>query len=238
VPTPPTFVSYTETGNTSVTPPSTGVTTATVAVQSGDLIVIWGGAEDWDGSGNLTLSISGGLTGTLTVAQSDNTSTWAPAVIGTASATGSGNIQGKVVGTLGTGALHLNCGVWVWRSHGGVGTSGKAHQAAGSLPSLALTVAANSGLSIATTDWAAVNTARTYRQVNATNPTERGHFADGATWHYDAYDFLDTGSGGAVTVGETVPVGQKPNTLAVEILASAGAAAIPPILVMPRRLAS
>jgi hypothetical protein len=189
-------------------------------VLSGDFIVIWGGVEDHNNGGDLTITLLGGLTGTLTTRQSDDTASWAGARIGTASVTGSGNIQGKVVGTVATGSVGFNVGVWVYRAHGGVGTSGKTHTSATS-PSLALTVASNSAIACCLTDWTATNTARTYRQVNSTNPTERGHFADGTTWHWDAFDYADTGAGGGVTVGETAPASQTLNLLAVEILGGA-----------------
>jgi hypothetical protein len=215
----PTKVSYTETGNTQAVP-TTGVTTAAIAVQAGDLVVVWGGDEDATTTGAITLSLLGGLTGALTGAQSDATTSYAPVAIGTAPVTASGNLQGKAVAT-GSGSHAMNCGVCIYRNHGGVGVSGKSHQAGGTTPSLALSLSANSALFCALTDWSAVGGARTYLQINGANPTEGGHFSDsGVSWHYDAFDYADVGAAGSKTAGESAPTAQTPNLVAVEILAS------------------
>lgn len=219
----PALVSYTQSGNTLVVS-NVGVTTPQIAVQTGDLVVVWGGNEDQNNGGSITLSLLGGLTGTLTVRQFDITSSYCSTSMATAPVTGTGNIQGKAVGAL-TGSMFYNCGVWVYRGHNGIGTSGKSVQAAGTAPSLNLTVAAGSTITCAVTDWTAQSGARTYRQVNAANPTERANYGDASSWHFDAFDYLDTGAGGAVTVGETAPASQKPILLGVEVLGIAGVTA-------------
>lgn len=222
----PTIVSYTQTGNTQTAFGNTGLSTANVAVLAGDKVVIAGGAEDSAHYGTITLSLTGGLTGALTVHQSDQTTSYAPVAIASADVTASGNLQGHIVGTGNTTSVHQNVGVWVLRSHNGVGVTGKAHQAAGSLPSLTLAGAsADSVLVCFLSDWAATGgtgpTANpTYRQVDAANPTQRYSFTDGSTWHNDVFDYVTT-SAGSKTVGETVPTGQTPNLVAVEVLASA-----------------
>jgi hypothetical protein len=227
---PPTIVSYTGSGNTATNPQTTGVTTPTIAGQASDLAVAWGAAEDEARSGPLTISFPTGSVGTVTVLQSDATANYAPVVLVVATLTASGNFTAKALGTVNTTALQMNVGCWLVRNHGGVGTSGKSHQAAGTTPSLALTgVQDNSALLCALTDWAAVNTARTYLQVNGANPTERAHFADGATYHFDGFDYADSGAAGTKTVGESAPTGQTPNLVAVEILAAAASVAGQPI---------
>lgn len=234
----PTIVSYTDTQATAGTPvlASTGRTTANVPVLTGDVVVVHGGAEDNANAGTLTLSLLGGLTGTLTEKQRDQTNSYCPNVISTAPVTADGNLTAKVVGSSG-GTLRFNVGVWVMRSHGGVGVSGKAHLAAGNPPSLALAgVADLSTLLCALTDWSAANTARTYTQVNGANPTERGHFADGSTWHYDAFDYADAGAAGTKTVGQSAPASQTPNLLVVEVLAAGGGAAAAPQIWTPHRM--
>lgn len=210
----PTLIIYTESGAATVVG-TTGRTTANIPVQVGDFVVIWAGAES-EVTNPLVLSLLGGLTGTLTVHQSDTTTGYAAAYIGSATVTSAGNLQGKVTGS--SGSASMNVGVWVYRGHGGLGLTAKAHQAASSLPSLTFTVKASSAVACVTTDWSGQTGARTYRQVNSLNPTERGHFGDALTWHYDAYDYANTGAGGSITVGETAPTAQTPNTLAVEVL--------------------
>jgi hypothetical protein len=225
VATPPTIVTYTETGSLQVAT-TTGRTTGNITVQAGDKVVIWGGIEDSSlGSAVMTLSFAGGLTGAVTKHQFDSTTSSSAGAIGSADVTGSGTITGKAVGT-DASSLRMNCGVWVMRNHNGIGVTNKAHQANPAAPLLALPgIADNSALLCAITDWAAANTARTYRQVNGANPTERGHFGDAVSWHYDAFDYADSGPAGTATVGESLPSSQTPNTFAVEVLAVAAPAA-------------
>lgn len=218
----PTKVSYTEVGNTLVLP-TTGLTTVNIAVLAGDLVIPWGGCEDNVAAGTLSLSLLGGLTGTLTIAQTDQTNNYAPCTIGTAPVTGSGNLQAKVVGTQGAANRRMNVGCFVYRNHDGVGVSGKSHQGAGTTPQNTLTTSDNSALACCLTDWAAINTARTYLSANGL-PTEDGHFADGSSWHYDAFDYADVGGAGSKTIGESAPTGQTPNLLVVEVLAVAAVA--------------
>lgn len=224
--TPATFVSYTETGNVlNANPGTTGYSTANVAVLVGDLVIVWSGVEG-SVNGLPTLSFTGGLTGTVTTHQSDSTGSYAACGIASAIVTAAGNLQGKAVYAINSSS-NGNVGVWVYRNHGGVGATAKAHQAASSAPSLTFTVAANSAVAAITTDWTAQAGSRTYRQVNSANPTERGHFGNSTNWHYDAYDYADTGAGGSITLGESAPTGQTPNTLAVEVLASPAASKVP-----------
>ena len=229
---PPTLVSYTGTGNTNVIP-TTGATTANIAVLTGDKVVIAGGGEDQAGVGTLTLSFNGGLTGTVTTHQSDQTSNYSPCAIGSADVTGDGNLQGKIVGSVGGSSKGMNVGVWVWRDHNGVGVTGKSHQANNTVPSLTLNgCTANSAIAAFVTDWNALNGARTYTQINGANPTERAHFGDAATWHFDAFDYADVGAAGNKTLGQSAPTNQKPNLLAVEILTATAAASVIPDIVM------
>lgn len=231
----PTIVSYTDTQATAGTTvaPATGRTTASIAVLTGDVVVVWGGAEDSGNAGTLTLSLQGGLTGTLTEKQRDQTTNYSPGVISTAPVTASGSLTAQVVGNGVTG-LRMNVGAWVLRNHGGVGVSGKSHQVAATAPSLVVAgVSDLSCLLCLVTDWSAQNAARTYTQVNGANPIERGHFADGSSWHYDAFDYADAGAAGSKTVGQSAPAAQTPNVFAVEVLAVAAAA--PPVWT-PRRM--
>jgi hypothetical protein len=52
-----------------------------------------------------------------------------------------------------------------------------------------------------------------------------------------AQDYADTGAAGSVTAGYSAPTGQASAIIAVEVLGSAAAAPVPPILVMPTRRA-
>jgi hypothetical protein len=236
VATPPTLISYTEVGNVATTP-TTGVTTATIPVLAGDYVAVFGAGEDRTNIGPITVSLLGGVAGTLTITQSDATTSYAPCAQGWAQITSSGNLQVKAVGTDSVHSEHMNAGAWVYRNAGGIGVSGKAHLTTGTPPQVTLAgCSANSAVACVLTDWSAINAARTYVTVNGAGPTERGHFADGSTWHYDNFEYADIGSVASPTVGESAPAGQTPNLLAIEVLASAGGGGGPQAVWVPRRM--
>lgn len=105
-----------------------------------------------------------------------------------------------------------------WSGGGVVGTPVSGSGAA-STPSVAITTAAaNSAISCINTDWNATSGARTYRQVNAANPTERDYFGvAGSTYIGEVFTYADSGAAGAKTVGLTAPTGENWASIAVEV---------------------
>jgi hypothetical protein len=105
-----------------------------------------------------------------------------------------------------------------WAGGGVVGTA-VSGSGTSSTPSLAITTsAANSAIACINTDWNATSGTRTYRQVNAANPTERDYFGvAGSTYIGEVFTYADAGTAGAKTVGLTAPTGENWATIAVEV---------------------
>jgi hypothetical protein len=217
----PSFVSVTSTAFDGTTPK----TTASISVQTGDILVAKAGNGD-QGDGDLTVA-GGSLTWTQqqTVSVASNTEIW----VWTATASSTTSITVTFARPAGTGSFGGS--VEVWRASDGVGASSSTNNTGG--PSLGITtLQANSAVSVFNQDWNAVDGAvRTWRTINSITPTAGNGFETlynrivGGFTTYSAY-YGDVGATGAKTAGLSAPVGQKYSIAAIEIKGTAGASTV------------
>lgn len=212
--------------NTNTTPK----TTASIAVQSGDVLVASAFGE---------LAQNGGVAVVLAITTATgSTSAWAPredtsftdgnhAYIRTwtATATATGNITVSFSQTAGT-AINFGGEVSVLRGSGGIGNVNKNNNNISSgAPTISVTTTgANSALVFASTDWNATAGTVTF---TASNGTPVSDLADqsGAGASYCNYSFhvADAGAAGAKTMGMSSPSTQRYVCTVIEVLGTASA---------------
>lgn len=123
---------------------------------------------------------------------------------------------------------------WVISSQNGVGAVASA--TTGSNTQAITTTGANSMLLGGSSDWNAVDgTSRTRRTINGSTGTEHNYFRDSAQYTTYTQSYADAGATGSKTFGYSAPTGQQTAIAVIEILATGGAPAIPPSLIMPTR---
>lgn len=223
--TPPTFVSYGASAlNTSTTPKTVSVT-----VQTDDLLVVMSIEENAQGGATNTAPTGGSLTYTQRATLGTAGPT-ARAIAWTAPATSNATFNVSAVSPNNDTGTWWGVVVWVWRTHGGVGTIG-APTAGSTSNSVTLTTAGhNSALCVGSADWNAVDgTTRTRRTVNSSTGTERSYLRDSSRAGWYVQDYADTGAAGSVTGGYSAPTGQASAIIAVEVLGTTAAAAAPPM---------
>lgn len=243
--TPPTFVSFTDSDRGWVSSFAAGTvyTISSVAVQTGDLLVLVGGGEGGDRA--FGTPAGGGLTYTQQQkpnTDNDGSHTQAYIWTATASSTTSVTITATSNGTNG-GEHGIAC--YVWRNSGGLGNSA-GNEASGTAPSLALTTLGdNSAIVLFNADWNATDgTTRTWRTINSVTPTagngaEKIYQRDAASWAVYSGYWSDAGAAGSKTTGLSAPTGQTGNTVVIEVKGVAGTspdtkqAIIPPPLGVP-----
>jgi hypothetical protein len=205
VATAPTLISTTLLADTTTSPK----TSASIAVQAGDLIEVRGR------TGDSTVTIATPVTTgqTYTLQQSVLVANYSAQYLWTTIAATTGNITVQLTRSAGTtryGGL-----VNVWRNHGGVGASSKTNVSSGA-PSLAITTTGpNSAVTCGVDDWNAVDgTTRTWRTINSITPTagngdELGYaFFTGEYTTYNAV-WPDVGTAGTYTTGLSAPTGKS-----------------------------
>lgn len=204
--TPPTFVAEYETTWNS----TAASKTASVTVNSGDVLVIYAGTET---ASSTTLSTPTGGSLTYTLRQSVAVSNFCAAYAWTAVASSTQTFTFSVARAAGLGWWGADC--LRFSNSGGVGTSGKAN-ASGSAPTLNLTTTQdNSAIVMFNGDWnAGDGNGRTWRGA----VSEQSYFFDSS--HYTIYGgyLPDAGTQGAKTVGLTSPASQIYSLVAVEVL--------------------
>lgn len=220
--TPPTFVAEYEVASWDTSKAS--ATAASVAVETGDVLVCACGSED---NATQISSVAGGSL-TWTEQQGVEVASYTTAYIFTAVATSTTSFTVTV--TASNTSFKWGFSLTVWRGSDGVGASNKANTAS-EAPSLSLTTQeANSAIVYLNGDWTAADGAsRTWRAINSITPTagnnrERVYFRNSANYTvYSAY-WEDAGAAGAKTTGLTAPTAQKCSKVAVEVKGAAGAA--------------
>lgn len=226
--TPPTFVAEYET----VWDTDTSPKTISVTVVTGELLCHCGISSDGN---NVLATPTGGTSVTWVAAQASTTAnkcmikTWTVAPAGQTF---------TLSETVSTGVFGFNC--LRFSGTDGVGASNKA-EGSGSGPSVSLTTTAdNSAVVVAVGDWSATDgTTRTWRTVNSFTPTagngaEKSYFRNTTDYATYVAVYPDAGTAGANSYGLSAP-SQNWTIHAVEVKGTAGAVAIPPILVMPSR---
>lgn len=199
---------------------SADMSSSSIAVQAGDLIVVWQLAEN--GGAQLqtpTDTGSNAWTKQLEDGAGNNNITYVAAYTATAAATGS-----IVISRHNSNANQRSGFAWqVWRN-AAVGAKAiiDSYPSTG-LPSLALTTLADySAVSMASGDWDAVVGTATWGSTPGL-PTQQSDFADGASYGVHVGSYSDVNTAGAKTIAMTAPTGQLYTTGAIEIQYSAGA---------------
>ncbi|WP_445149843.1 hypothetical protein [Baekduia sp. Peel2402] len=202
----PTFISENEVSSWTTTGASKS--TASFAVQAGDVLVAYGMTEDSPNG----LSISGGSL-TWTQQQLVNTSSYGRAYVWTATASSTTSIT---VTFTRSGSGQYGGDVLVFRGSGGIGASSKTNTTGA--PSLALTTTqANSAIVVASVDWNAVSgSSRTWR-TGAGALTETTYSTDPAHGTFYGGYHASAGAAGSKTVGLSAPSGQQYSIVAVEV---------------------
>ena len=198
------------------------VTSSSVTVQTGDVIIIRGMSAD--GAVTLNTPTNSGTAQTYTLRQSVVVASYSTAYLWTAIASVGQSMTVTVTAT-NTAVQSYGFRVSVYRGSDGIGATAKTNIASGA-PSLALTTTgANSAVECSNSDWAAADgTTRTWRTVNGAPMTEQGYYRDAAQYtNYSGWR-ADTGAAGAQTLGLSAPAGQKYSMMGVEILGTASAA--------------
>lgn len=207
-PTGPTYVAATASG--AMTAP-----TVNVSALAGDFLVAAAGSSN----GDTTLAAPTGVTG-LTWTLRANTTTSGSSnshqYIWTAPV--SAPVSGTLTFTATAGAGTCWASVQQWRGVSGVGATISPAVISG-VPSASITTtAANSGLSIAITDFWAVSAAHTWI-TSAGTFTEAYYLQAGSALTAYSGAVTGTGTAGAKTVGVSAPSGQVASLVAVELLA-------------------
>lgn len=213
-PTPPTFQAEYETAwNTTTTPK----TTASVSVQTGDVLVAYSIVEDHSSAP----SVSGGSL-TWTLAQEVNVTNFTRVALWTTTATSTTSFTVSFART--ATAKNFGGNVLVFRGSDGVGASNKTNTTGA--PSLSLTTSfANSIIVCVVGDWDADDgSTRTWRTVNGITPVAGGTPTTEPTYQniastytvYAAY-YTNAGAAGAKTVGLSAPSAMTYSIAAVEI---------------------
>lgn len=213
--TPPTFIQESETAWNSTTSPKT---TASMTVQTGDVLVAYSIVEDHAATVSITNS---GTAQTWTQQQLINVTDYTKIYIWTAIA--SANTSFTVSFTRSATARFFGGNVLTFRSSGGVGASIATNNSTGDPAVTLLTTAANSAVVTVIGDWSAVDgTTRTWNTVNSITPTsgnglEVTYSRDASNYtRYAAY-WNDVGAVGNKVLGTQLPDGMKWSIAAVEV---------------------
>lgn len=223
----PTFVAeYELAWNNSNSPKTISVTTAV-----GDVLVAFGVMENQVAG---IATPTGGTSLTWTLRQSVVVTDYTQVYVWTATATTAETFTFSVAESAGTSNF-WGATVLRWSGSDGIGATAKTNTTGA--PSLALTTTqADSAIACANGDWNAVDgTSRTWRTINSSVGTEQTYFRDAARYGVYANVWADVGAAGSKTTGLSAPTGQQYAIVAVEVLGTGGAPAVPPILVMASR---
>jgi len=227
----PTFVSYGASAfNTSTTPK-----TVAISVTAGDRIVVISVAESGNG-GAINTAPTGGSETYTQVATLGTSNLDGRAIAWTATAASTQSYSVSAVRPSGNSAQFWGCMVWVWRDSNGFGTIGAPTVNSTSNLVTLTTAQANSGLCVASADYASIDgTTRTRRTVNSSTGAEDVYGRASTNYAWYGQHYLDTGSVGSITAGYSAPAAQTTATIAVEVRGTASAATIPPSLIMQTR---
>jgi hypothetical protein len=217
----PTFISATDIGGNYATT-SSPLTSGNIAVTNGDHIVVVSGAALGSAT-PVTTSTATGSTSAWTKPQDVGANSGeAEAAVAWATATATGNVT--VTTSRAGGTIPWGATVYVIRDASGVGASAAHATSGGSTPSLSITTTqANSLLIWGSFDWNAVTPGTpTYRaNFGANTETRAAVFVSGQYTVYNCYH-ADTGATGTAAVGMTLPSGQLPAMVALEIKGQTG----------------
>lgn len=210
----PTFVSATSTANNT----TASKTTASIAVQNGDVLVAYGYMENC--TQTYAIATATGSTSAWTLQRetafagnitNPYTRAW------TATATATGNITVTFSGSATLASLGT---VKVWRSSGGIGSTNQNNNntSAGSPTVSVTTTGANSGLDFSDCDWNAVTGTVTFTASTGTPVTDLSDQTLPSNYCVYSAHVLDVGAIGVKTFGMSAPAGQRFICDVIEVL--------------------
>jgi hypothetical protein len=223
----PSFISSTQTTNSATTPK----TTASIAVQNGDILVASEFMENATSSQLPgTITTASGSTSAWTqrqVVPASATTTQAYVITWTASATATGNIT-VTFGHTGTTSRMMGV-VKVWRNSNGVGASNTNNNGTSTgTPTVSVTTTgANSGLDFSSDDWNAVTGTATFTASSGTPVQDVSDQTQTGAYCVYSSHVLDAGAIGSKSMGMSAPTGQRYVCTVVEVLGTAAVAALP-----------
>lgn len=219
--TPPTLVQYVTTGYAAVSAATNSTTTQSFTVQSADVLIATAVCED-DGicnntSPSVAIVISSTPSLTWTAQQTQILVNNVSETISSAVANTNGSMT--VTATKNTAsATHWGVSVWDYRNSGGVGSCVKA--LGSGAPTVNITTAADSAITVVDGDWAAVTGASTGRTGAGTFTKDEDRAGDGSSYGVHIGHNADFVAGGTVAVGYTAPTGQTYTLMACEVKAA------------------
>lgn len=198
---------------------STTPKTVTVDIQSGDVIVVAGSAED----NGATFSTPTNDGAALSWTQEQQIDTASDCRIAIFTAIGD-STRTLVITCATTGGKIYGVAANVWRGSDGVGNSAATPSGDTTADfSVGITTTEdNSALDVVTGDWAAISGARTYLTSGVGAFTEQTNFTQGGAYTVTHGYHADAGTAGAKTVGCSAPSGQDLMLAVVEILGGTG----------------
>jgi hypothetical protein len=219
----PTFVSSTSTVfNTTATPK----TTASIAVQNGDVLVasVFG---ERSGGMTFTITTASGSVSAWTLQQENPIDNANNSYIrtATATATATGNITVNFTQTVGS-SIRFGGTVAVFRNSSGIGSKGTNNNGnpGSAAPTVSITTSdANSALVFASNDWNAATGTVTF-VVSSGTPVQDLADQTGAGSSYCVYSshVVDAGAAGTKTMGMSSPSAQQYVATVIEVLGSGG----------------
>lgn len=214
----PTFVSATATANST----TASKTTASIAVQNGDVLVAFGYMEN--GSQTVAIATATGSTSAWTLQEESASLNVSNPYLRawTAAATATGNITVTFTASAALSSLGL---VKVWRNSAGIGAKNRADIGTGSgSPSVGITnTGANSALDFADCDWNGVTGTATFTASSGTPVTDLSNQTLSASYCIYSAHVLDAGAIGAKTFGMSAPTAQRYICDVIEVLGSSAA---------------
>ncbi len=220
----PSFISITQTASPSWGDSNTPKTTASIAVQNGDILV----AACMDATANssqaYSVSTASGSTSSWTPQGSrpaSKNSQQADLFLWTATATANGNITVSFTRTAGNASEYGGL-VKVWRGSAGIGNVALNDNGTGSgSPTVSVTTTGNnSGLDFFNVDWSAVQGTVTFTASHGTPVSDFSEQSYTTVACYYAGHVLDASTAGSKTFGMSAPTGQRYTDGVVEILGS------------------
>ena len=234
----PTFVAQYATAFNSNATPKTAM--SAVAINSGDVLVMVGGAEDASATSGYapTYTENGGASLANSTENADNA--YSPVSAATYTASSSENITiTAVVGASASPTAYFGANVARFSGSSGVGAI-QTGNGTGS-PSLSITTTQdNSAIVVIFADWYAIPGTQTFTSAGGAGsptlltgyPADTNHYGVGVAYYADA------GAAGAKTVGMSAPTVQKWRGIAIEVKGSAPSSASSPPYSLSRQLYS
>ena len=194
------------------------IASSSFAVQSGDVLVVWGMSTPGTGSAPFSIVDSQGLTWTkrAEVAQGASTNY---VVIWTATVATTGNISYTI--TRPASGPNWRAAAQVWRGVTGIGDTNSGNVSNGQ-PTTTLVTSADSSIVMAVADNTAIDSSTTYKQADAGTFTPATNYPIVSLFSYAFYAgyYADAGAAGNKIIGISYPNAQNYSIAAIELRAA------------------